>query len=55
MAGKTSAAMNRAQKAILGGMDAQQAAVKFGLSVISIHRKQWYKDFRKSLKEAAKQ
>lgn len=49
MAGKPSVAMNRAQKAILGGMDAQVAAVKFGLSVVTIYRKQWYKDFRKTI------
>jgi hypothetical protein len=47
MTGKQSSAMDKAQKAIESGkLDAQKAAVKFGLSVISIYRKPWYKAWR---------
>lgn len=43
MAGKQSAAMDKAQKSIESGkMNAQQAAAKFGLSAVSIQRKEWY-------------
>lgn len=49
MAGKTSAAMERAEKAVTSDkLTPQEAAVKYGLSVVSIYRKQWYKDWRKT-------
>lgn len=47
MAGKQSAAMDKAQKAIESGrMNAQQAAAKFELSATSIMRKSWYKEYQ---------
>lgn len=46
MAGKQSAAMEKAQKAILSGkMNAQQAAAKYDLAAITITRKVWYREY----------
>lgn len=46
MAGKQSAAMDKAQKAITSGrMNAQQAAAKYELAAISIMRKPWYREY----------
>ncbi len=54
MAGKQSSAMDKAEREVTAGkLTGQEAAVKFGLSFISITRKAWYKKYRQSLKQAA--
>lgn len=54
MAGKQSSAMDRAQKAIESGkMNKEQAAAKYGVSAISITRKDWYRALVKAKQNAA--
>lgn len=54
MAGKQSAAMTKAQKAIESGkMNAQQAAAKYELAAVSITRKPWYRKFMTDKAKAA--
>lgn len=46
MAGKPSAAMESAKKAILAGkMNVNQAAVKFDVSAAYVQRQAWYRNY----------
>lgn len=53
MAGKQSAAMNKAQLLIEGGMAVSEAARKAGVSQGSIYLRPWWKAMQKAKAEAA--
>ena len=52
MGNKQSAAMDKARKLIEGGMPAPAAAIKAGVAVNGIYRKDWWKALQQSQKEA---
>jgi hypothetical protein len=54
MTGRQSAAMDKAQKLIEGGMSVKDAAKKTGVVLNGIYRKEWYKALRAAQKDQSK-